>query len=329
MSGRKVIVRIEEPTDVKHGKRPEERSAEELLEFGVAIVDKPPGPTSHEVSSWVRRIMGARKAGHSGTLDPNVSGVLPVGLNAATKAMGFLLKSSKEYVGIMRFHRKVEEGDVRRAFEAFTGEISQMPPVRSAVRRCERRRKVYYLRLLEYKDPEVLFLVGCEAGTYVRKLCFDIGRFLGTGAHMLELRRTRVGSMDESMACTLQDLSDAVWLWKERGDETALRRCVVPVERTIDLPRVWLRDSTVESICSGAALGVPGIARLEEGIAKGETIALMSLKGELVAVARAEMTSAEMAEREKGIAARTLRVMMAQGTYPRMWVKKSEKTEGK
>ncbi len=321
------IVKVDEGTDPKHGKKPEERSIDELLRLGVTVIDKPCGPSSHEVTAWARKIVGAEKAGHSGTLDPHVSGVLPVGLNSATKAMGFLLKSKKEYVGIMQLHRNVKEGDVKRAFEAFTGEIRQLPPVRSAVRRRERKRKVYYMEPLQYKGREVLFLVGCEAGTYIRKLCFDIGRHLGVGANMLELRRTRAGALTEKMSVTLHDLSDAVWLWKERNDEKALRRCVLPLEAAVDLRRVWVRDSAVESLCSGAALALPGIARIELGVMPGESIALMSLKGELVCIARSEMGSEGMAAGMKGIAARTARVIMEKGTYPKMW-KTSEKKEG-
>lgn len=316
---KEVAVLIDEETDPAHGKAPGERSAEELLGLGLAVVDKPIGPSSHEVTAWAARIFGAQKAGHSGTLDPNVSGVLPVGLNDATRVMGFLLKSKKEYVGVIRFHRKVKDGDVKKAFKAFTGEITQLPPVRSAVRRRERKRKVYYLDALEYNGPEVLFLVGCEAGTYVRKLCFDIGRYLGCGANMLELRRTRAGILGEDAAVTLQDLSDAVWLWKGKSDEGELRRCVRPVEDAVDLKRVWIRDSAVEAVCSGAQLAVPGIARFERGVSSGEPVALMTLKGELAAIAEMRMAGGELEKSKDGIAAATRRVVMRKGMYPKMW----------
>jgi H/ACA ribonucleoprotein complex subunit 4 len=314
-----IVVLNEEGTDPACGKKPEERSVEELLELGLVVLDKPVGPSSHEVSAWAGRICGAQKAGHSGTLDPNVSGVLAVGLNDATKAMGFLLKSKKEYVGIIRFHRVIDENDVKRAFRAFTGEITQLPPVRSAVRRRERKRKVYYLDVLEYNGPEVLFLVGCEAGTYIRKLCFDMGRYLGSGANMLELRRTKAGVLSERESVTLQDLSDAFWLWRERGEEKEMRRCVRPVEDAVDMRRIWLRDTAVEAVCSGAQLAVPGIAKFERGASKGEAVALMTLKGELAAIADMQMAGAELEKSKEGIAAATRRVVMRKGTYPKMW----------
>lgn len=297
---------------------------DELLRFGVVVLDKPCGPSSHEVSAWVRKMLGLKKAGHSGTLDPNVSGVLVVGLEDATKAMGFLLRSTKEYVGIIRFHRDISERDAKKTFKKFTGEISQRPPVKSAVRRVVRKRKVYYLDAIETNGRDVLFAVGCDAGTYIRKLCSDIGEELGSGANMLELRRTKVGALSEGKAVTLQRLSDAYWLWKEKNDDSLLRKIVLPLEDVVDLKRIWLRDSAIESVCSGAQLAAPGVARLCADIKKGEGVVLLSLKGELVAIARAEMDSQEILTSAHGIVANTMRVLMRKGTYPKSWNTKSQ-----
>ncbi|NYZ79565.1 RNA-guided pseudouridylation complex pseudouridine synthase subunit Cbf5 [Candidatus Micrarchaeota archaeon] len=315
----KTLVRIDEETDVQYGKRPERRSVEELMEYGIAPVDKPQGPSSHEVTSWVRKMLGASKAGHSGTLDPNVSGVLPVGLNRATRAMGLMLKSSKEYVGIIKFHCDVSEDKVKTIFKKFSGEVEQMPPVKSAVKRVLRKRKVYYLEPLEFNGREVLFRVGCEAGTYIRKLCFDMGEELGCGANMLELRRTKAAGLEESRISRLQDVKDAYWLWKEKGDEREMRKVILPIEDVLNLRRIWLRDSAVEAVCSGAVLAAPGVAKLDEGIATGDNVALMSLKDELVAFSVAEAGSDEILAMKNGIAARTIRVMMKKGTYPKCW----------
>jgi H/ACA ribonucleoprotein complex subunit 4 len=314
-----ILTKCDEETDDAYGKFPADRSVEELLESGLALVDKPQGPSSHEVTSWVKKMLQAAKAGHSGTLDPNVSGVLPVGLNRATRAMGLMLKSSKEYVGIIKFHCDVGEDKVRMIFNKFSGEVEQIPPVKSAVKRVLRKRKVYYLEPLEFNGREVLFRVGCEAGTYIRKLCFDMGEELGRGANMLELRRTRVGNIDESLASKLQEIKDAYWLWKEKGDEKEMRRVILPMESVLDLKKIWLRDSAVEAVCSGAVLAAPGIAKLDGGITAGDTIALMSLKNELVAISVADASSNEMLEMKNGVVARTLRVMMKKGTYPKCW----------
>jgi H/ACA ribonucleoprotein complex subunit 4 len=314
-----ILVKTDEKTDDRYGKRPEERSVEELIEYGIVLVDKPQGPSSHEVTSWVRKMLNASKAGHSGTLDPNVSGMLPVGLNRATRAMGLMLKSSKEYVGIIKFHCDVSEDKVKTIFNKFSGEVEQIPPVKSAVKRVRRKRKIYYLEPIEFNGREVLFRVGCEAGTYIRKLCFDMGEGIGCGANMLELRRTKVGGLEESRTSTLQNVKDAYWLWREKGDEKEMRKVILPIEDGLDLRRIWLRDSAVEAVCSGAILAAPGIARLDDDISARDNVALMSLKGELVAFSVAEASSREMLEMRNGIAAKTIRVMMKKGTYPKCW----------
>jgi H/ACA ribonucleoprotein complex subunit 4 len=319
MNLQNTLVKIDDESDERYGKRPEERSVEELIECGLTLVDKPQGPSSHEVTSWVRKMLNASKAGHSGTLDPNVSGMLPVGLNRATRVMGLMLKSSKEYVGIIKFHCDVSEDKVKTIFNKFSGEVEQIPPVKSAVKRVRRKRKVYYLKPLEFNGREVLFRVGCEAGTYIRKLCFDMGEELGCGANMLELRRTKVGGLEESRTSTLQDIKDAYWLWKERGSEREMKRVILPIEDGLDLKKIWLRDSAVESVCSGAVLAAPGIAKLDGDIATGGNVALVSLKGELVAISVAEAGSQEMFDMKNGVAARTIRVIMKKGTYPKCW----------
>jgi len=316
------VERMAAETDPRYGATPERRSVAQHLSFGVIPLDKPCGPSSHEVSSWARKIVGASKAGHSGTLDPQVSGVLPVALDNATKALTFMLRSDKEYVGLMRFHKELDAGRVRKLFSEWVGRIRQKPPVRSAVRRVERERTIHRLELIELEGRDALFRVSCEAGTYVRKLCHDIGRRANVGANMLELRRTRAAGFTEEQCCTLQGLSDAMWLWKEKGDEREIRKLVVPVERALNFKQMVLVDGAVEAVCAGAQLALPGIARFEEGIEKGESVMLMTLKGELVAVGTALMESKEMKEQQKGFAAKTLRVVMRPGTYPRAWRKR-------
>lgn len=310
-----VLVKRVEETNPAFGKNPLQRTMQELLDFGMVIIDKPCGPSSHEVSAWVKRILEAKKSGHSGTLDPQVSGVLPVGLNNATKMLSVLLGGEKEYVGIMQFHSNAGKEKIENAFKQFTGEITQLPPMRSAVKRVPRKRKIYYIVALEYKDREVLFKVGCEAGTYIRKLCHDIGVFIGCRAHMLELRRTKASGISEEKTVTLQQLSDAAWLWKEKNDETLLRKTILPIEAAANLKKIWISDYAIESICSGAQLAAPGIIELDEDIAEGEKIALLSLKGELVSIARAQASSQQMLEMQKGIVCETLRVIMPRGTY--------------
>jgi len=250
---------------------------------------------------------------------------LPVALEDAAKALMAVLGAGKEYVAVMKLHGDVPAGRVRAVMAEFTGPIYQRPPLRASVKRRLRRRTIYELEVLEVEGRYVLFRVACEAGTYVRKLCVDIGKALGCGAHMQELRRTRVGSFTEEGAITLHELSEAVYLWREEGDEGAIRRVVRPMEEMLAfLPKVVIRDSAVDAICHGAQLAAPGVLRLESGIRPGDMVLITTLKGEAVALAEALVASREMLAMKKGIVAKTLRVLMRAGTYPRMWSSKGE-----
>ncbi|KAA0009404.1 MAG: RNA-guided pseudouridylation complex pseudouridine synthase subunit Cbf5 [Thermoplasmata archaeon] len=320
---RQRLVRAFGKTNPLYGKKPEDRSVEELLEMGMINLDKPSGPTSHQVVSWVREILSAKNVGHGGTLDPRVTGVLPVAINRGTKLLKVLLTAGKEYVGIMRLHREVSEDILRAVFEKFVGEIYQVPPVKSAVKRARRKRRIYYLDIIEIEGRDVLFRVGCEAGTYIRRLCVDIGKKLGVGAHMQELRRTRVGTLSEEESVTLHDLKDAYELWREDGYEEEIRRCIKPIERMLDhLPKIVVRDSAVDALCHGASLTLPGVLEVDSGIKKGDVVAVMTLKGEAVMIGKANMSTEEMLIRDTGVCVIPERVVMERGTYPPMWKKR-------
>jgi len=318
---REVLVRAEDITDPRYGCEPERRPILEHIRLGFLNLDKPVGPTSHEVVAWVKRIMGIKRAGHAGTLDPKVSGVLPIALEDATKALQALAKADKEYVCLMYLHSEVSPQKLQEVLSEFTGEIYQRPPLRSAVRRQIRRRRIYFLELLEREGRELLLRIGCEAGTYVRKLVFDIGEALGCGAHMLELRRVRSGPFaEDGTLVKLQDVADAYVLWKEEGREDMLRKVILPVEACVRaLPKVVIRDGAVDAICHGASLAAPGVLKVETGISVGGLIAVMTLKGELVALMEALMTSKQMYEADKGLVAKPVRVIMKPGTYPKKW----------
>ncbi|KXA99190.1 H/ACA RNA-protein complex component Cbf5p [candidate division MSBL1 archaeon SCGC-AAA259O05] len=318
---REVLIKATDFTDPEYGCDPESRPMEEHLKLGVINLDKPPGPTSHEVVSWIKRIMHIKKAGHGGTLDPKVSGVLPVALQSATKLTQTLLPSGKEYVAVMHLHDDVSSEDLEEVLREFEGEIVQKPPVRASVKRRPRKREIYYNELLEREGREVLLRVGCQAGTYIRKLCHDMGQALGSGAHMAELRRTRVGSFeeDESLA-NLHDLADGYSFWKEDGLERPLRDVVLPAEKTVEpFPKVIIRDGAVDALCRGASLAAPGVLSVETGIRPGSMLAEMTLKGELIALAEAKMDSEEILEADHGIVAEPERVVMEPGTYPSEW----------
>ncbi|MFW9833464.1 MAG: RNA-guided pseudouridylation complex pseudouridine synthase subunit Cbf5 [Candidatus Thorarchaeota archaeon] len=299
---------------------------EYLLENGVIALDKPSGPTSHEVATWVRKILGVERVGHGGTLDPAVTGILPTGVGNATKAMQALIPAGKEYVCVLELHSRTSEDEIRRVIEEFVGKLYQKPPLRSSVKRILRVREIYYNKILEIKGRLVLFRVGCQAGTYIRKLCFDIGEALGVGGHMRELRRTRVGMFreDEHM-CSLYDLKDAFVFWKEDGDETELRKYLLPIEFGLGhLPVINVRDSAVDAICHGANLAASGVVSLNSGMKRDDMVVLKTLKGEAIAVAKSADTSDFIAKAKSGIVANTDRVLMERGRYPSMWKKKSQ-----
>ena len=185
---------------------------------------------------------------------------MPITLYEATKVVQPLLLSGKEYVCVLRLHGDVEDGELRRVLEEFTGVIYQKPPLRSSVKRRLRKRRIYYIELLERVERDVLLKIGCEAGTYIRKLCFDIGEALGCGAHMVELRRTRSGPLREEESVTLHELFHLKSEWEETGDMEVLKKVVLPMEKALDYtPKIYIRDSAVDAICHGAELAAPGV----------------------------------------------------------------------
>ena len=225
----------------------------------------------------------------------------------------------------MRLHGEVSKEKIQEVFGEFVGEIYQRPPVRASVKHRLRTRRIYYLELLEIEDRNVLFKVGCEGGTYIRKLCYDIGEVLGCSAHMRELRRTRAGPLTEEDNCVdLYDISYYCSLWKEKGDETQIKKIVMPMEKALEfMPKIYIRDSAVDAVCHGANLAAPGVVSVETEIEKGDTVAIFTLKGEAVALATALATTDEILRTTHGFVAKTRRVLMPRGVYPKMWRKDS------
>ena len=316
------LIKSKSKTNPDYGCDPYERPIEEHISKGVINLDKPSGPSSHEVDSWVKRILHVNKTGHGGTLDPKVTGVLPIGIDTATRVSQLLLPAGKEYVCLMTMHKEMPEDQIYEIFDQFTGKIYQTPPVKSAVKRELRVRTIYYATIYEIKGKDVLFRVGCEAGTYIRTLCHDIGEALGCGAHMAELRRTRAGPFNERNddLVNLHDLTDAYHFWVEDGDESYLRNAIKPMEVAADhLPQIFIKDSAVEAICQGAKLAAGGISMLSKGIKRGDLVAIKSLKGELVASGIALASTEEIMNADSGLVVNTNKVFMQPGVYPMAW----------
>ncbi len=320
-----LIVIDQDITDDAYGTYYDKRTLEQLLNYGLIILDKPPGPTSHETVAWTKRILKIPKIGHSGTLDPQVSGVLPLGLGEATKALGVLLYGPKEYHALGRLHSLPSKEKLDEIIDMFKGEIFQKPPQRSAVLRQTRTRTIYELEVLEQKERLLLTRILCEAGTYIRKLYYDIGEILGPGATMIELRRTRVDQFYESDGLvTLHELANAFALWEEKKDDAKLMKMIKPIEYALsELKSVIIRDSAVDALCHGAQLAIPGILQISPNLKKGDIVGIYTQKGEAVALAESTMSEEEIRDATKGYAFETKRIIMTPNTYPKKWRSKS------
>lgn len=292
------------------GKNPKKRTIEELIKTAVIIVDKHSGPTSHTISSWIKDIFQVNKCGHSGTLDPSVTGVLPVALENSVKAMPLLMGLNKEYVGVMRLHKDVNENILRKEIANFIGKIKQRPPVKSAVARKEREREIFFFDILEKEGRDVLFKTGVQAGTYIRKLVHDIGKNIG-GANMTELRRTKAGNFTEEKSFPLVKIKDAYEFWKE-GNEKLLREILIPVDFAVAdvAKKIFVKDSAIQNILNGSPIYPNGITRIQKEIVAGETVAIYSNNEELVAIGIAKMDAEKMLAAKRGEAVRTDRILI-------------------
>lgn len=287
---------------------------------GVLIIDKPTGPTSHDVVTMVKKRLGARKVGHIGTLDPLATGVLPLCINEATKLARFLEKGEKEYLATIKLGEEtdtydsegvvVAKGDITSitkesivsAINDFKGRIKQIPPMFSAVkmdgvplyklaRQCvtvERKPRdveIYSIDITNITLPFITINVICSRGTYIRSLAFDIGRKLGCGAHLASLRRMKSGIFSLKDSISINDLKDL--------QEDILHNNIIPVERLFsNIPDIEVDTITANKIMDGMA---PNTKTYSAGVnffpsirdnemirftANGRIIALATYKGE-------------------------------------------------
>uniref|UniRef100_A0A8C2THN7 H/ACA ribonucleoprotein complex subunit DKC1 n=1 Tax=Coturnix japonica TaxID=93934 RepID=A0A8C2THN7_COTJA len=311
-------------TPLPSGANPLKREISDYIRSGFINLDKPSNPSSHEVVAWIRRILRVEKTGHSGTLDPKVTGCLIVCIERATRLVKSQQSAGKEYVGIVRLHNAIEsEAQLARAIETLTGALFQRPPLIAAVKRQLRVRTIYESKLVEY-DPERrlgIFWVSCEAGTYIRTLCVHLGLLLGVGGQMQELRRVRSGILGEmDNMVTMHDVLDAQWQYDNNKDDSYLRRVILPLEKLLTShKRLVMKDSAVNAICYGAKIMLPGVLRYEDGIELNQEIVVITTKGEAICLAIALMTTAVISTCDHGVVAKIKRVIMERDTYPRKW----------
>merc|ERR1712070_861156 len=320
----KLNIRTGHYTPIPQGCSPLKRAIYDYVRSGVINLDKPSNPSSHEVVAWIRRILKVEKTGHSGTLDPKVTGCLIVCVERATRLVKSQQGAGKEYMSVLRLHDTVaSSAKLKAAIETLTGALFQRPPLISAVKRQLRVRTVYDSKLLEFDKERNLAIihVKCEAGTYIRTLCTHLGLLLGVGGHMQELRRCRSGiNGEQDNMVTMHDVLDAQHVYENSKDESYLRRIIKPLESLLTTyPRIVVKDSAVNAICYGAKLMIPGILRFEKNIGVGSEIVMMTTKGEAIATGIAEMTTAVMATVDHGVVARIKRCIMERDTYPRKW----------
>ena len=318
-----LVVRDNHYTPIPTGSSPLNRKLKDYIQHGIINLDKPANPSSHEVVAWIRKILRVKKTGHSGTLDPKVTGNLLVCIERATRLVKSQQGAGKEYICIIRFHNKNKRKKIRKILEKLTGSLYQRPPLISNVKRQLRIRTIYNSQFLEYDEERNLglFWVRCEAGTYIRTLCVHMGLLLGVGAHMAELRRCRSGCLSENdNMVTMHDVLDAQYLYDNNGDESYLRRIIMPLERLlVDYKKIIVKDSAINALCYGAKLMIPGVLRCSKDINVGDLIVLVSTKGEAICTAISTMTTAQIATCDHGQVAKLKRVIMERDTYPRRW----------
>jgi len=312
-------------TPLTTGCCPLKRSIQEYVKSGYINLDKPANPSSHEVVAWIKRILKVDKTGHSGTLDPKVTGCLIVCIDRATRLVKSQQSAGKEYVCIVRLHDAIEdEIKLSRAIEKLTGALFQRPPLISAVKRQLRIRTIYESKLLEFDQEKRLgvFWVKCEAGTYIRTLCVHLGLLLGVGGQMQELRRVRSGIVHENDGLvTMHDVLDVQYQYENHRDESYLRRVIHPLEKLlVNHKRIIVKDSAVNAICYGAKIMLPGVLRFEDGIGEDQKeIVVITTKGEAICLAIPLMSTAVISSCDHGVVAKIKRVIMERDTYPRKW----------
>ena len=319
-----IILQESTSTDSKSGGDPYERDITELFQSGVILVNKPRGPTSHQLASWARNLLGIKKLGHGGTLDPFATGVLTLLCGRATRLTDIVLSGEKRYVGVMRFSKDVDVEKVTSSLSSLVGRSYNVPPKESAVKVRVRSRIFNSIELLDFDPKSRIFVIeiDCEAGTYIRTLARDLGLMVGSNCQLIELHRTKAGTFDSSMACSMQQLTDALHVYREHGDERGLRRLICPIERLLThLPRIVVKDGAAAALSHGATLARPGAVKVSAGAKAGSTVLIETLKGEAVSIAELTVDSEAFLEIDSGEIAIPMSVLMSPGTYPQTWSK--------
>ena len=317
-----IILDKDAVTSDKHGCSPQDRNIEQLLESCFILLDKSPGPSSHQVSAWARDMMGLEKLGHGGTLDPFASGLLPLLSGKAMRLTGRILTHDKSYLAVLKFSKEVDRELLEENMAMLRGKVYNVPPEISAVRVQVRTRKISRFEILDFDGTSALTHIECEAGTYVRTMARDLGLLMDTAVELKELRRPTSGEFSLSQSITMQQLADAYWLWNQKGDEAAMMRILHPIEDMLsDVPGIVVKDGAAAALSHGAPLLRPGVVSIPEDLGVGSEVLLVTIKGEAVALAKLVQPSKVIPDMTQGEVAKPNCVLMKEDTYPRSWKK--------
>ena len=235
---------------------------------------------------------------------------------------GKILTHDKSYLALFKFGKKLERNEIEEKMAMLTGKVYNVPPEISAVRVQVRTRKISRFDILDFDGTSLLTHIECEAGTYVRTMARDLGLLLDTPVELKELRRPSSGEFNLNQSITMQQLADAYWLWKEKGDGNAMLRILHPIEDMLsDLPRVVVKDGAAAALSHGAPLLRPGVVSIDEELSVGSEVLLVTMKGEAVAIAKMSQNSKVIPDMNQGEVAKPNCVLMKEDTYPRSWKK--------
>ena len=305
-----------------HGINPEEMTVEQRLNSGFILLDKPPGPTSHQIASWVRDLLGLDRLGHGGTLDPFATGVLPLMAGKSMKLTKGILKTDKSYIAVLKFSQSTDRNELMEVIEKLSGRIYNVPPEISAVKVQVRTRKIHQFELIELSESVAIVKIVCEAGTYIRTIARDMGLMLGYKVELKELRRENSGRFSLEDCVTLQQIADAVWLWKECDKPDAIKKIIHPTEKLLlNKPYIVVKDSAASALCHGAPLLRPGIIEVSNKLSAGLEVAAFTTKNEVVGIVKMSKDFAEISSTTNGEVGKPVMILMEQDRYPPQWNK--------
>ena len=317
-----LVLDTEYVADNHLGTAPGERSIQQLLASGFILIDKPSGPSSHQLASWARELLGLDKLGHGGTLDPFATGVLTLLLGKSVKLTSSILKHDKSYVCVFRSKNELSSDEINNLLKQFEGRIYNVPPEISAVKVQVRTREIGSIQLLDTNNSDFVVRIECESGTYIRTIARDMGLLAGFPIELKELRRDVSGRFSLDHCVTMDVLADAVWLWQEQQDERALRQIIHPIEMLMEhMKTCVVKDGAVAALSNGAPLLRPGIVSLSSSIEKGDFVLVTTSQGQAVAIVKFKYNSSEIEALEQGEIARPNMVLMKTDLYPRRWMK--------